>query len=244
MAYAVSPTNPIGHLPLGFNTFQIPTTTEVLRSGLIVQASDPYWGGAEFMFARAAGTIDVFAPVMFTPSLTSGVLQHNATEVSNTANLGKPAGVAMQAMVSGDFGWFMISGLTPVASSASVAADTALGITGAGTLGAIAAGKQLVSARVAQPATTTVVKAAQARSGATQLRVNGFDGWFVGAYLSGTGIAAATAITSLDPDGVTVTVNNATTAAVAGNVTATYNNASIFYNVVHLNRPFYQGAIT
>ena len=76
------------------------------------------------------------------------------------------------------------------------------------------------------------------------LQVPNSDGWFVGAYLSGTGIAAATTVSSIDPSGRFVTLSVVTTAAVSGSVTATYNNATIFYNVAHLNRPFAQGAIT
>jgi hypothetical protein len=115
----------------------------------------------------------------------------------------------------------------------------------AGQLGANSAGKQIVNARVVAPATTTVVKAnSVANSGSNRLQVTNSDGWFIGAYLSGTGIAAGTTITDISPDGTQVTLSAATTAAVNGSVTATYNNATIFYNVLHINRPFAQGAIT
>jgi hypothetical protein len=70
------------------------------------------------------------------------------------------------------------------------------------------------------------------------------DGWFIGAYLSGTGIAAGTTVVSIDPDNRTVTLSADTTAQVTGTVTATYNNATVYYNIVHINRPFAQGAIT
>ncbi len=53
-----------------------------------------------------------------------------------------------------------------------------------------------------------------------------------------------TRVTDIDPSGTLVTLSVATTAAVNGTVTGTYNNATIFYNVAHLNRPFAQGAIT
>ena len=57
-------------------------------------------------------------------------------------------------------------------------------------------------------------------------------------------IAAGTTVSSIDPSGRFVTLSAVTTAAVAGTVTATYNNATVFYNVAHINRPFAQGAIT
>jgi glycerol uptake facilitator-like aquaporin len=62
--------------------------------------------------------------------------------------------------------------------------------------------------------------------------------------LSGTGIAAGTTITDIDPSGTQVTLSAVTTAAVNGTVTATYNNGTIFYNVAHINNPIAQGAIT
>ena len=52
-------------------------------------------------------------------------------------------------------------------------------------------------------------------------------------------------VVSIDPSGRFVTVDVAnTTAGIAGTVTATYNNATIHYNVASLNRSFAQGAIT
>jgi uncharacterized protein YraI len=98
---------------------------------------------------------------------------------------------------------------------------------------------------VAVPATQTVAKTGcTANSGSTKLNISGADGWFIGAYLSGTGIAALTIVSDIDPSGTQVTLSVATTAAVNGTVTATYNNATIFYNIAHINRPFAQGAIT
>jgi hypothetical protein len=134
--------------------------------------------------------------------------------------------------------------MTPVDCNASVAADTTFGIAAAGQGGANTAGKQILNARVMIAAAATVAKAGVANSGSNKLQVSGADGWFIGAYLSGTGIAAGTTITDIDPSGTQVTLSAVTTAAVNSTVTATYNNATIFYNVAHLNRPFAQGAIT
>lgn len=220
--------------------------TPRLMDGTLAAAYDPWWGHAEFVYARAGGTITQYAPCTCLPAFNAGNSRYrwNMSEVANTAGMGVPLFVAMVGMSSGDYGWFMRSGLTPVDCNASVAADTALAIAAAGQLGALGNGKQILNARVAAAATTTVAKAAVGVSGSTRLVVtNGADGWFPGVYLSGTGIAGGTTVTAIDPDGRGVTVSAALTAAVNGTVTATYNNATVFYNVVLLDRPFTQGQI-
>jgi len=225
--------------------FNLPDTTARVLPGTILDAVDPYWGGAEFIYCKAAGSIRQFGLVVLTPSFASGQVVYNATEVPNTANLGRTVGVAMTIATSGQFIWVCISGVVPVNSSAAVAADTTFGIAAAGQGGANSAGKQILNARVVVASTQTVAKAGcTANSGSTRLLVPSADGWFIGAYLSGTGIAAATTVSDIDPSGTIVTLSTATTAAVAGTVTATYNNATVYYNIAHINRPFAQGAIT
>lgn len=236
-------------LSLGANAqispFNLPDTTARHQPGLIVDAVDPYWGGGEFMYVKANGSIRQYGLVVLTPAVSGNAWAYNATEVPNTANLGRMLAVAMVPASSGQFLWVQVSGITPVNCSASVAADTAFGIVAAGQGGAIANGKQVLNARVVVAAAATVVKAGcTANSGSTRLNIPSADGWFAGAYLSGTGIAAATTVTDIDPSGTIVTLSTATTAAVTGSVTATYNNATIFYNVAHINRPFAQGQIT
>lgn len=219
-----------------------------LQPGLVLPAVDNWFGAGEFIYARAAGSIRAFGLCVVTPVFDSALnsWRYDVTEAPNTANLGRMLCVSPQVLTSGSFAWFQISGLTPVNCQASVAADTTFGIAAAGQGGANTAGKQVLNARIVAPGSTTVVKAGcNANNGSTVLQVPNSDGWFVGAYLSGTGIAAATVVSSIDPSGRYVTLNNATTAAiVGGSITATYNNATIFYNVAHLNRSFAQGAIT
>lgn len=225
-------------------------------TGLIVQAEDPVWGPGEFIFAKANGTIALRGLCQLLPvwNSTNRNFDWNATACPNTTIMGRMVGVcvseqgsvgAVNALTAGQFGWFQISGLTPVNGTASVAADTACGITAAGQIGALAAGKQLVNARVVTPATQTVVVASvEGISGDTWIRVANVDGFFVGAYLSGTGVGASAICQAIDRVGNRIQASVANSAAVTGNVTATYNNATIFYNVVHLNRTFAQGAIT
>ena len=222
-------------------------TTPRVQPGNFLTAVDNWWGTGEFIYARANGTIRAFGLCVLTPVFDSTLnsWRYDATEVPNTANLGRMLAVATLAMTAGQYAWFQISGITPVNCQASVAADTTFGIAAAGQGGANTAGKQVLNARILAAGATTVVKAnCTAQKGLTVLQVSDSDGWFVGAYLSGTGIAAGTTVSSIDPSGRFVTLSAATTAAVAGSVTATYNNGTVFYNVAHLNRPFAQGAIT
>ncbi len=216
-----------------------------LATGMIMSGDDGYWGGREYMYVYAAGSIAQFAVVSLTATLVSGKMRIEAAEVANTANLGRSVGVAMVGASLGQYIWVCMSGLTPIKSGASVAADTAFGITAAGTVGAIANGKQICNARNVLAATTTSVKTnCTANSGSYKLKVPNANGWFIGAYLSGTGIASGATVTAIAANGTEVTMSAVTTAAVAGSVTATYNNSTVYYNVAYINRPFAQGQVS
>lgn len=230
-------------------TNQVPSLTP---PGLFATAVDPWWGAGEFIYGYANGSIREFGLCVMTPSFqaASGVnfsanqYRWDMTEVPNTANLGRPLCVAMQPMSAGQLGWFCIAGLVPVNSNAAVAAGS-IGIAAAGQAGANSGGKQMLNAVSLAGSANTVVKTnCTAPIGTTQIQVPNSDGWFPGVFLSGGGIPAATKVVSVDGSGRFVTVSNATTGVVAGSVTATYNNAAIFFNVVHLMRVFAQGAIT
>lgn len=237
----------IGHPSIQLSGLVADPSPGRLQPGMLLTATDNWWGTGEFIYARANGTIRMLALCTCTPVFDSTLTawRFDMTEAPNTANLGKMVAVSQNALTSGQWAWFMVTGLTPILSNATVAADTTFGIAAAGQAGANTAGKQILNARVVAPATTTVIKAnGQAQSGSLQLNVQNTDGWFEGLNLSGTGIAANTKIASIAADDRTVTLSLATTAIVNGNVTGTYNDATLFYNVAHLNRPFAQGAIT
>lgn len=226
------------------NSWFVADTEEKTQTGTLVNVVDPYWGGRELIYCYAGGTIAQFATVVITPTLASGKMRYVATEVPNTANLGRPVGVALVGASSGQYIWVAVSGLVPAKSGASVAADTAIGITAAGTLGAIASGKQLVNARSILAATTTVAKTnCSGLAASYEIEVPNSDGLFIGAYLSGTGVGSGAVITSISPNGRKIAVSVANSALISGTVTATYNNSTVFYNVVHLNRPFAQGQV-
>ena len=222
-------------------------TTPALPVGSIVQFHHPYWGMVEAQYIRASGAISAQALCTLTNvrNSTLGYYTAVAAEVTDTANLGKSAGVAIGSIGDGKYGWVAIScsGL-PVHSAASVAADTAIGIGGAGVAGAVSAGKQILNARNVAPATTTVAKAGcRAVKGGYWLEVPDVQGWFLGIVLSGTGIATGATVTEIDTDGRRVKMSAVTTASVGGTVTGTYNDGSAnYFNVVQLNRSFFQGA--
>lgn len=220
-----------------------------ISAGAIIPAEDPVWGPGEFIFARAGGAIPLAALCVLTPvwDATNKVFTYNMTACPNTANLGRALYVYVgnTALTTGQYAWFMMTGRYPVSGTATVAADTTAGITAAGQIGANSAGKQLLNARVITPATQTVVAASVSGiSGDTRIYLVNNQGFFPGAYVSGTGVGAAAIVSAVDPLGRWIDVTVANSAAVTGNVTATYNNATIFYNVLEMNRMFAQGAIT
>lgn len=224
-----------------------PDTTERFAQGAMLHATDNWWGGGEFIYCKANGSIRQFGIVSILPTFnaTTKKWEYLITEAASTANTGRTVGIAMAVLTSGQYGWVQIGGIVPVNSSAAVAADTTFAVAAAGQGGANAAGKQVLNARITAASTTTVAKAnSVAASGSTILIVTDADGWFPGVYLSGTGIAAGTTVSAIAPDNKTITLSAATTAAVSGTVTATYNNATVYYNIAHINRPFMQGAIT
>lgn len=215
----------------------------------LAAAEDPVWGWGEFVFARAGGSIRLYGGCVLLPvwDATNKVYTYNATEWPTTTLLGKAAYVyqGKTAITVGQYGWFMTSGRTPVNGTVTVAADVAAGHNAAGQLTANANGLQVVNARVITPATQTVVAASTSgASGDTVIGLASTSGFFPGVYVSGTGVGAAAIVSSVDPISRTITVTVANSAQVSGNVTATYNNATIFYNVLEMNRAFLQGQIT
>lgn len=227
-----------------------------IAPGLLCQADDPVWGPGEFVFGKYGGSVRQYGLCVNTPTFNTvtRTFDQLMTEAPNTANLGRPVYVAMADVgtvgaVINQFGWFMDTGVVPVNGTASVAAGTTVGVTGAGQIGGNSAGKQILNAVCANPATATVVKAVAGAGNANQLggntiQVTNVDGLFVGGYLSGTGVGTNALILSIDRIGMVLTVNVVNSAAVVGNVTQTNNNATIFYNEVAFDRAFMQGAIT
>jgi hypothetical protein len=226
----------------------------------IAVASDPVWGCGEFVFGQISANIRPFGlcSMLEVWDATNKIYTMNFTESvsSATPNLGSALYVfagnqggvtgATVAASAGMYGWFMMAGRIPVNGSATLAAGVTAGRTGAGQIGGNTAGVQVLNAKVVTPATQTVVAATAGlgATGDTQIQLASVQGFFPGVYVSGTGVGAAAICTSVDPISKIIQVSVVNSAQVSGNVTATYNNGTIFYNVLAMNRSFAQGAIT
>lgn len=226
------------------------STTQLERLGRLVDAEDPYWGYGEFVYGKAAAALNVGNLCVMQAASIGATGAISFDKVPNTANLGQALFVAITEMASGSFGWFMKAGTNPVKSTATVAAAAAVGLTGAGTIGANSAGKQVLGYIQLASQTATFAKSnVQTKNGSAALVCpSGYDGWFLGAALSGTGIPASTVVAALDPDGFTVYTGSAVgtvgdknaTANGSVTVTATYTG----FSIGNFNSPFAQGAIT
>lgn len=206
-----------------FNDWFLPDTTQRHKLGFAVDAVDPYWGGAKFIYILSADAI-LKGSAVFWDEAFNGVLLPSATLQ------GFPFGIAMAPMASGTYGWIQVSGRAVYKTNATVAADGILAIAAAGILGATATGKQVLGIRNRIAATGTITFAANTKTGSAVLKaVNGYDGAFLGMALSGTGIPASTVVAKLGSDGVTVymgsaigTVDKLATADGSITVTGTY----------------------
>jgi len=225
-----------------FNDWFVCDTTQRHPLGYRIMAADPYWGFGEFMYYKSTDAIIKGSVIVWDESM-------NAVLVPSTTLQGFPVGVAMAPAATGVYGWMIVSGLAVYKTSATVAADANVAIAAAGVVGASATGKQLVGVRNRKAATaTTVLTNVGTQSGNGILTTNGYDGWFLGMALSGTGIPASTVVAALNPDGRTVYTGSAigtlgdknSTATGSVSVTGTYTG----YGAGQINHPFAQGAIT
>jgi hypothetical protein len=234
---------PVIGAPAAGNFF-VPDSTQRLPLGATLQVTDPYFGGQELMY------------VSFPPSTALKVghvvvvdSANSATAVPNTANLGQPVAFVLNAVPSVaavQYGWVVVGGRCLALSGASVAANAAIGITAAGSLGAVANGKQILGAKVQVAATGTITKAnTQTQNGSTTLKVTaGTDGMFVGQAITGTGVGASAVVSSIDPDNKTVVVSVASTATGSVTITGTNNDSTSYWNTLQVQRPHAQGQVT
>lgn len=197
-----APKNFAGVTPL--NDFFAPDTTQRHPLGLVVWGFDPYFGEGAFQYIKSNDAILKGSLVVVgTPSTYLGTL------LPNTASLGVPFGVAVAPMASGTYGWIQVFGNAVYKTNATVAADAAVGIGAAGIVGAYSTLKGFVGVHNLKAATATVTVTAQTTNGTGTLVTGGYDGFFVGMALSGTGIPASTVVAKLDPDGRTIYTGSA-----------------------------------
>lgn len=217
-----APTNFAGATP--FNDWFVPDTTQRHPLGLEVQAYDPWWGHGTFRYVKSNDTILKGSVVCIGVAPT-----WLATLTPTTINLGQPVAVAMYPMASGVFGWVQVEGNAIYAMGATAAANAAVGIhTAAGLLtGTIVAGRGIIGIHHYKAPAATITLSVTTKNGSGVLQSGGYDGFFVGMALSGTGIPASTVVAKLDPDGRTLYTGSAIgtlgdkNATASGNITLT-----------------------
>lgn len=186
------------------NDWFSPDTTQRHQLGIVVDAMDPFWGYGKFQYIKSNDAILKGSLVVVgTPNTFLGTL------LPNTASLGVPFGVAPAPIPSGSYGWIQIFGNAVYKTNATVAADATVGIGAAGIIGAYSTLKGMVGVHNLKAATATVTVTAVTTNGTGVLTTSGYDGFFLGAALSGTGIPASTLVTKLDPDGRTIYTGSA-----------------------------------
>lgn len=222
-----------------FNDWFAPDTTQRHRLGLKITATDNFWGEGEFIYVKSNDAI-------LKGSLVAWDEAYNGTLLPSTAGQGFSFGVAMAPAASGTYCWLQISGRCVYKTNATVAADTAVAVAAAGIAGTLANGKQLLNTRNRVAATGTLTVTAGTVNGSGTLTTGGYDGFFLGMALSGTGIPASTVVAKLDPDGRTIYMGSAIgtldkTATATGSVTVTGTYTG--FGGAIINYPFAQGQI-
>lgn len=231
-----APINFAGASP--FNDWFSPDATQRHQLGLEVEAFDPWWGFGKFRYVKSNDAILKGSLVCLGTAPT-----FLATLTPSTANLGQPVYVAMAPMATGTYGWVQSVGNAVYAMGATAAANAAVGVhTAAGSLsGTIVAGKGIIGVHHYKAPAATLTVTANTVNGTGVLTTNGYDGFFVGMALSGTGIPASTVVAKLDPDGRTIYTGSAigtlgdknSTATGTITLTGTYTG----YGMGYLSRP-------
>jgi len=182
-----------------FNDWFAPDTTQRHALGLQITAVDPFWGAAKFMYVKSTDAILKGSLCAWNELFESGLLPSAVTQ-------GFPWGVAMAPMASGTFGWIQLEGRAVYKTNATVAADGVVAIAAAGILGATATGKQLIGVRNRKAATGTesILNVNTTNGSGVLFAPGGYDGLFLGAALSGTGIPASSIVVKLGADGKTI----------------------------------------
>lgn len=220
-------------------------STQRLPTGTLITATDTYWGTGEFIYGYAISAIRQYGICVTANSLQNGSYRTQMFEAATTGLSGRPICVAMAALAAGQFGWFCVTGLVPVNGAVQLTPSDNIGATTVGQIGVATAGRQLLNASFAFTSTATSVKAGcTGIAGQSVINIPNGEGWFSGVYLSGTGIGTGATVVSITPDQKQAVVSVVNSAAVSGNITATYNNGTVFYTGLTLNRPFLQGQIT
>ena len=163
--------------------------------------------------------------------------------VPDTANTGQPFFVsANRFTAAAEYGWVQLSGQAPLSVEAAVDAADPIYLSGASQCEDTAvAGKQLMGVLILVGSAGAFTKAnCVTTNGGTQLKVPNVTGLYAGVTVSGTGVAASSEITDIDPGSNTITISEAMTAN--GTVTCTFTHT--LYGIAAIGHPHIQGAIT
>lgn len=230
-----APLNFAGASP--FNDWFAPDTTQRHVLGLEVEAVDPWWGYATFKYVKSNATI-----LKGSLCVVGAAPTFLATLTPTTINLGQNQHIAMAPMASGTFGWVQVVGNSVYILSATAAADAPVGIfTSAGSLtGTIVAGRGVIGIHHYKAPTATLTVTATTTNGSGTLQTGGYDGFFIGMALSGTGIPGSTVVAKLDQDGRTIVMGSAIAvfdrlATASGSITLTGTYTG--YGMGYLSRP-------
>lgn len=249
---------PIGALTgalLDFSTsVDVPTTgysggaTSKFTPGAIIQAAPtdgvdtgtnvPNWGLCELVWALNAST------AIIPGNLVAIDKDFNIVVNPVTAGTGRPVYVALTNFAAGSTtrqgGWIMRAGIAPVTYSVAATAGIVYQGTAGNATPTQANGLQILNARCLIAAASAFTRAGcSTQNGGFFLKMPRVNGCFIGQTVSGTGIPASTEISSIDPGGLGVTINNAMTAT--GTITATFTPTG--YGIVQLDRAFVQGQV-
>jgi hypothetical protein len=127
------------------------STTQNHPVGDIVQATDPTYGGGEFIYLKGIGSTAVGSLVTY--NLVSGTTALAAVGT----NKAQPIAVAMSANVASQWGWYQISGIAVCKKTCTVslAANAAVGVLTIGLIAGTGSGKEISGALVAVVASAT-----------------------------------------------------------------------------------------
>lgn len=187
-----------------FNDWFAPDTVQRHPLGVRVTAVNPYWGAGTFMYIKSNDAILKGSAVAWDESYQGVLLPSAVTQ-------GFPFGISMAPAASGTYCWIQLEGRAVIKTNATVAADGVLAVAAAGILGATATGKQVLNIRNRVSATGTITATGSTYNNSNKVYfAKGYDGFFLGMTLTGTGInASATVVAALDPDGKTVYTGSA-----------------------------------
>jgi len=241
------------------NMFSTPTTTQEVPLGTVVDIIDPYWGPQKLIYLFGGPVAHkVGECAMWLTAYVATALPVSGT----TAFLSWPVAFARNYMAIGTYGWFVIQGKCPTLAldNIAVGAKAYISDTAAGVLEATDnSGGNICRLKIVEASSKTVAYVCKTVTGSDMLEVvrsaGPALGWFPGLAIAGTGVGAAGTSTILSAPGAgtapwashdgrfirAAAVSVGVPADEAGvTVTATYTDATDYWNVAYVSFPHLQ----